>query len=258
MKLSIPESNDPLTAQEFVKLLDGINRFDREELVLKSLIEGNVPSHMREFVDVIVAFKDESKNERELVLRVLPDGLCVGTDTDYVRIATFPTTAQKIADEWNCVLPTTKIVDIVWKNAINRLSPQPWGPPYDESMTSTERFVAQNKKIEDQISRLRLDRTKLTAGHKKDVVLTNDLQRLPNRVAIYGWHRLDGSPIQGLYLGHTIDHCDYSHEIRMVSRECVLDGKTIDIVSVLTDPNTCRSISKEGIMKIIRQPSPGV
>ncbi len=39
---------------------------------------------------------------------------------------------------------------------------------------------------------------KLIAGHKKDVVITNRLLTMPKRVAIYGWHRPNGSPIQPL------------------------------------------------------------
>ncbi|MEQ1808096.1 MAG: ABC transporter substrate binding protein, partial [Burkholderiaceae bacterium] len=38
----------------------------------------------------------------------------------------------------------------------------------------------------------------LTAGHQKDVVISNQLTQHPDRVAIYGWHRTNGIAIQPL------------------------------------------------------------
>ena len=40
----------------------------------------------------------------------------------------------------------------------------------------------------------------------------------PNRVAIYGWHYLNGQPIQPTYAGHVDWYIDYSHGIRPVRR----------------------------------------
>ena len=67
----------------------------------------------------------------------------------------------------------------------------------------------------DRINKLMvgLDNTKLTAGHKKDVVLTNKLSpNNPNkRVAIFGWIKSDGKPIQGLnYWSHSDIYVDYT------------------------------------------------
>jgi len=44
-------------------------------------------------------------------------------------------------------------------------------------------------------------------------------------VAIYGWHKLDGKPIQPLYTGHVDWYVDYSHGIRLVSRTIYIDNK---------------------------------
>ena len=59
---------------------------------------------------------------------------------------------------------------------------------------------------------------KLVAGHKKDVVITNKVFTKPGKVAIYGWHKPDGKPIQPLYTGHAESQVDYSHGIRLASR----------------------------------------
>jgi UDP-galactopyranose mutase len=55
-------------------------------------------------------------------------------------------------------------------------------------------------------------------------------------VAIYGWHKPDGNPIQPLYTGHVNWYVDYSHGIRLVYRIIIVDGKKLDYMDVLKDP----------------------
>jgi len=77
----------------------------------------------------------------------------------------------------------------------------------------------------------------LIAGIKKDVVITGRISRdpKPDRVAIYGWHKSDGRPIQPLYTGHVNWYVDYSHGIRLVHRTIYVDDKPMDYVDVLKD-----------------------
>jgi hypothetical protein len=91
-------------------------------------------------------------------------------------------------------------------------------------------------------------------GHKKDVVLTKQLAAKPKSVAIFGWHQANGKPIQPVYLGHENTYADYSHGIRMVSRECLLDDQPDDLGRVLMDANLCGVVSSEGPLPFIRQP----
>ena len=57
----------------------------------------------------------------------------------------------------------------------------------------------------------------------------------PGKVAIYGWHKPDGKPIQPLYTGHTASWVDYSHGIRLVSRRMTVNGEAKTIDEVLAD-----------------------
>ena len=50
----------------------------------------------------------------------------------------------------------------------------------------------------------------LTAGPRKDLVLTSRLWLDPGKVAIYGWHRARGAPIQPLSTVHGAGYADYS------------------------------------------------
>src|SRR5690606_27562682 len=75
----------------------------------------------------------------------------------------------------------------------------------------------------------------LVAGHKKDVVIANQVFATPERVAIYGWHRPDGTPIQPLYTRHAATWVDYSHGIRLVQRRALVNGLPRPIDEVLAD-----------------------
>ena len=243
-----------MTATDFVKSIAGLDRSKREDAALAALLAGHVPSYMRDFVDVTITFADSHDVGHKLVVRVLPDHLCIGTDADRLRIPLWPLTAQKVADAWNCVLPTTKLVTIIWNAAPSKVTPQPWGPPYDASMMSTDRIVQHNARVEATLKKLGIDGTKLMAGHKKDVTITNQLIAKPKQVAIFGWIQANGKPIQPLYLGHEAQYCDYSHGIRVISRECVLDGQPDDLARILMDPQLCVGVSDEGPLKLVRQP----
>ena len=76
------------------------------------------------------------------------------------------------------------------------------------------------------------------AGIQKDVVISGKITRdpKPDRVAIYGWHKLDGNPIQPLYTGHIYWWVDYSQGIRLVYRKIKVEKKWMDYTEVLNDP----------------------
>ncbi len=73
------------------------------------------------------------------------------------------------------------------------------------------------QRIDEQ--RFGLPLGELISGHKKDLVLSNRLRQLPDRVAIYGWHRAPGDPIQPLSTVHGARYVDYSHGVRLVSAD---------------------------------------
>ena len=92
----------------------------------------------------------------------------------------------------------------------------------------------------------------LVAGHKKDVVLTARLDSLPNRVAIYGWHKPDGRPIQPLNTWHTTGHVDYSHGIRLVHQLVRIEGRQYALSDALRDPTLAAPLNDEGAMRKVR------
>jgi hypothetical protein len=87
---------------------------------------------------------------------------------------------------------------------------------------------------------------RLVAGTKKDVVVTNRLGERPDRVAIYGWHQLDGTPIQPLTIVHVNWYVDYSHGVRLMRRAVTVDGRPRDVRHVLHAADLCGLLSDEG------------
>ena len=91
----------------------------------------------------------------------------------------------------------------------------------------------------------------LVSGNKKDVVISSKIYAklqpgVPKPVVIYGWHKLDGSPIQPLYNGHEESYADYSHGIRLVQNVMLVDGIPTTVSSVLTNPSLAALLSDEG------------
>ncbi|MDB5296931.1 MAG: hypothetical protein JWO31_2914, partial [Phycisphaerales bacterium] len=171
---------------------------------------------------------------------VAADYLAVGSDDDFVRVPLTPTTAVKAAALLGGTLPTRKMVDAIDAAAEVRLEPR----PLTEKREAFATFVAHNAIIEQQ--RAGRPASGLVTGVKKDVVLTNRLLEKDGRVAIYGWRKLDGTPIQPLTTVHQAYYVDYSHGARVVSRVVTVDGKERMIEDVLADPKLHVLLSDEG------------
>jgi len=174
----------------------------------------------------------------------MPDYLAIGSDDDFVRFPASFDTATAIARSFGFVLPTTTIVDAIYRQAELRLSPLPMTP--GPAMTSTAYFRAHDEKIRAQMRGLRPGA--LTAGHKKDYVVTRRLAQAPTQEAIYGWHRAVGLPIQPLSLVHGARYADYSHGVRLVSETVFVDGVERSFYDLLATPEPARMLSAEGVI----------
>ena len=228
--LSLPQrSSNAISGDDFYKSVFALPRIEREELAKKEITEGNVPSFLRKFVKIETSITAPDGKKISAYYFVLPDYLSIGSDEDFARIPLTPMAAQWIADSLHCFLPTRKMVNDIYKAAKVKLEPVPMYAFRDSSVT----MYQHNLIIEGQ----RKLRKGLIAGIKKDVVITDMLTRSPkpNRVAIYGWHKPDGKPIQPLYTGHVDWYVDYSHGIRLVYRTIYVNKKPMDYTDVLKD-----------------------
>jgi hypothetical protein len=240
-------NRDPgaITGSVFIQENMHLTGASRESNILHEFLAGNVPNFLRDFVGVELTVGSDT-----ITYLVMADYLALGTDADYVRMPMNPHTAQAIADKYDCTLPTRKMVNDIWKLSVNKVAPLPWGPPYDATMMSTDRIGIHNGRIQEQLAGK--DFKALLSGHKKDVVLTNKLYPSnPNkRVAIYGWIQLNGQAIQGLNpSSHEDTYADYSHGIRMIANDVIVNGNPMRMKDVFADPKLCALVSDEGVLK---------
>lgn len=166
---------------------------------------------------------------------VSPDYLCLGTNLDYFRVPMAPTTAQAILNKKDGLMPTKRMVDQIYHTA-TKLAPKTYRPSAGQpGREDSWSFGDHNRRVQEQLLTKGIATGTLIAGHKKDVVITNQLVKNPKKVAIYGWHDTDGRAIQPLYLGHGDFYADYSHGIRFVSKRCRVNGVERNLEEVLRD-----------------------
>lgn len=235
-----PRPGDALGGRAFFKTLDALTPAAREDAIAKELLRGNVPEFLRAFQKVTLKAKDAAGKEHAVTFEVMPDYLAVGSDADFVRVPVTPQTAARVADAFGCALPTRKVVDAVYHAATVKLEPKPMTDAREAAAT----FLRHNALIEEQRAGQKLG--ELVAGIKKDVVVTNRLAEKPNRVAIYGWHKPDGAPIQPLTIVHGDRYVDYSHGARLMRRTVTVDGKPWDVRPLLYSADLHPLLSDEG------------
>ncbi|MBS1606060.1 MAG: hypothetical protein JST42_25610 [Bacteroidetes bacterium] len=209
----------------------------RDSLAVRLILAGDMPKFLQRFVPVNTSTTDSLTGKmigaRYYVAR---DYLSVGSGEDWARVPLTPMAAQKIADSLGCFLPTRKMVNEIYARARVKLEPVPMYAFRDSSVTMWQHHLI----IEGQ----RKGRRGLIAGIKKDVVIPGEPR--PGKVTIYGWHRLNGVPIQPPYSGHVDWYVDYSHGIRLVYRTIWVDGKAMDYTAVLASPRLRSLLYDEG------------
>lgn len=216
-----------VTGTEFYEQAAAYKWQKRDSFAVKEILQGNIPSFFKRFVPVHTSIKDSSGKTISAVYFVSPDYLSIGHDDDWARINITPMAAQKIADSFNCFLPTSKMVDDIHSAATVKLEPVPMYAFRDSTPTMYHHHLM----VEGQ----RKLRAGLISGIQKDVVISGKILQDPRpaRVAIYGWHKADGKPIQPLYTGHINWWVDYSQGIRLVHRSVLINGKPMDYIDVL-------------------------
>jgi hypothetical protein len=236
-----------MTGSQFAESIQALELRPREEKIFSEIMAGNVPEFLRKLCSISVTNASSGKTNIATYF-VSPDYLAVGSDEDYFLTPLTPFTAQKIADALGCILPTRKMVNDIYSNAVVKLPPFPIAPT--SAMITVPIFKQHNEIVRQQRAETlkQFPLGALTSGDKKDLVVSSRLKTSPGKVAIYGWHRPDGFPIQPLYLGHAASWADYSHGIRLVQKKLTVNGQPKTVDEVLADPNLARLLSDEGIV----------
>jgi hypothetical protein len=176
----------------------------------------------------------------------MPDYLCIGSDSDFCRIPTGPITAQRLANLFGATMPTSKLVDNIAANADVKLSPVTYTPVGTQN-EQVAKFVDHNTAIEAQRVAAGKPLGALVDGIKKDVVISNKIvdPANPNHVVIYGWYYPNGTYIQPLTNIHINSYVDYSHGIRFVNNEMLVDSVVMTATKVMMDATLYKVLSNE-------------
>lgn len=249
-----PRAPNALSGSEFARRVAMLDLGERDREVYAQVMAGNVPDFLRRLCPVPARSVVEGRINSGTYY-VTPDYLAVGSDDDYFLAPISPYTAQRIAEALHCTLPTPKMVNQIFFAAEVKLAPAPIPP--SAAMTTVPVFRQHNDLVRaqraEQLSAHPLGA--LVAGHKKDVVLTARLAANPGKVAIYGWHRTNGLPIQPLYLKHSAAWVDYSQCVRLVQQKMVANETARTVAEVLADPALAGLLSDEGPLAAVRYPT---
>ncbi len=241
---------DAPNGTQFMNSVINMSFADRENAILNQLYTGNVPYFLRELKSLTGSFQDVGGTTRSVNYHVMPDYLSIGADSNYCRVPMGPITAQRVADFFGMSMPTRKLVNHIYSNTDIQLAPVTYAPVGSQN-EGVPKFIEHNTAIENQLEAAGASLGQLVGGTKKDVVLSNliiDSNR-PGHVTIYGWHQLNGSPIQPLTNIHTNTYVDYSHGIRFLDKRVAVDGETRSAQSILRDPTQYTLLSDEsGLM----------
>ena len=232
------------TGSQFAQFILHMDSFERELVIRDEILNGNIPDFLRKLVPVKLRYTAHGGQPVSATIFVTPDYLSIGSDNDFLRIPMNLYTAESVATHFGFILPTKKMVDAIYAQSTYHLAPQPM--PAGPQMRSTDYYRTHNQMIQQQVEVLGIPSGAFIAGDKKDVVVTNRLARNEGRIAIYGWHRGLGEPIQPLSTVHGAFYADYSHGIRLISDIVLIDGKRQSIYDLLRDPHLANVLSSEG------------
>lgn len=244
--LDLPErAADAKTGKQFIDSLAGLGRGAIDQRVLEEVRAGNVPDFQRTLAPVVL----ESSSGRVAVIHVMNDYLAIGSDDDFIRMPMTSAAAQSLCDDLDMTLPTKRMVDAIYFQADAKLPPSYIdGGPTDDGLAD---FLFHQETLEARRKKAGFTLGQLLAGHKKDIVLTTRMRERNDRVAIYGWHKKDGTVIQPLSCKHSCRYADYSHGVRLVAEAMTLDGEPRRVTDVLADLEEAEVLSDEGPLTVL-------
>lgn len=94
-------------------------------------------------------FQDSLGTNHLCIYEVMPDYLAIGSDDDFCRIPMGPITAQRLANLFGSVMPTSKLVDDIYSKSLLKLAPVTYDPVGNQN-TLVPKFIEHNQAIENQ------------------------------------------------------------------------------------------------------------
>ncbi|HXP52880.1 MAG TPA: hypothetical protein VN922_23240, partial [Bacteroidia bacterium] len=221
---------------------------NREDMIYAQIVAGNVPNFYRNF-DSVTSTATIKGVKQKVTYFVAPDYVTIGIDSNYFLCPMSPMLATKIGNLTGTTLCTRKMVGDVWSAAKVKLSPQTIPP--SSSMSTVPVFEHHDSLVDSARDNFIPAHPlgQLVSGDQKDVVISNLIYNTANRVVIFGWYYTNGTYIQPMTNVHADTYMDYSHGIRLVQNNCMLNDTTPTTIQSVLEASTEDSIlSDEGII----------
>ena len=188
-----------------------------------------------------------------------------------VRVTLTAAGQQRVADALGCMLLTLKLADLIWAQRQVTLAPMPMSATQHDLivMGTVARMIEYSQKIDTAIAALPSPPEGIVSTVGKHWVI-DDALALPAHKGMaenYGWHNTRSGPpcatpaggagcrvLQDPGWRHDLGHTDYSQNCVLVSRECRIDGASMDLAAVLRDPVLAFLANHKGAMRVLRQP----
>ena len=240
-------TGDAPNGSEFVRQIQRMSDDERESAILDQALSGNFPTFLRRSQPVTLTGRSTDGAMVAITVCVAPDYLAIGSDSDYLFVPMRLQTALAVASRYDSLLPTRRMVDAIYAQSLVHLQPQPL--PASDTMRTTGYYWHHSELVREQRQAFAEPVGSLTAGDKKDLVLTNRFWTNLQRVAIYGWHHADGRPIQPLSTVHGARYADYSHGVRLIGAIAYVNGAATPLLKLLQDPRLAPILSDEGVLR---------
>lgn len=195
-------------------------------------------------------------------IKVLSDVVSVGPIGQHLRLPLTSRSAQAIADLSGAVLPTPWLVYQIWRAAPVKLTPDPMTPNQGANL---DQFAKHSKRIDDALRAFGSREGQLIAGQKKSLVVSNLIR--PGKEVIFGWYKPEPDiftnrgakqPIQPHSNVHGEGYVDYSHGIRLIDDEAIVNGRSMPTEQLYRHPTLSHLVSHEGPVRTTRYTSNGL
>ena len=235
-----------MKGSEFAAAILKLDQESRESAILMAFAKGFYPSWVdnKAFWRPVSVTASIKSKEYTLTFYCSPDYFAIGDNDDFLRMPARPATYQAIANKLDAILPSQQLVKYIQSSAKYKCTPKPQTP--DKTMITVPVFVKYNDIVNEQLKKLGgSPDSGIVSGDKKDVIVGPSLDG--SRVAIFGWIYPDGKIIQPYSTIHTVDHVDYSHGGRFISRKCSVNGTIYKIEDLFQDPVLHPLVSDQGM-----------
>lgn len=213
---------------------------EREELIVQAIARGAYDPP--QWATITTSYKG-----RRGRIQVSTDALTVLG----VRVDVTAEGAQRIADALGTVLPTPRVLQLIWEQADVRI--EPCTSTADAKMASTARMLQHSECVDQRIA----GKKGMVANEGKHWVLSNRIAGKENLAANYGWFIKGRRPIQTVGTRHDTAHTDYSQIVRLVKPMMTVDGRELDLRHVGRSPELWGLVSDEGPLLVWRATQTG-